>query len=37
MKLRVFQFDRMLSTHLPRLHKHFRNIRLAPDILVNDM
>jgi hypothetical protein len=34
MKLRVFQFDRLLAQNLPRLHVHFRKIRLAPDILV---
>lgn len=34
MKLRVFQFDRILEAHAPRLHAHFKIIRLAPDILV---
>lgn len=34
MKLRVFQFDRLLTHHLPRLHAHFKAINLAPDILV---
>lgn len=34
MKLRVYQFDRLLSEHLPRLHVHFKYICLAPDILV---
>lgn len=34
MKLRVFQFDRLLARHLPRLHAHFRQIQLVPDILV---
>jgi len=35
MKLRVFQFDRIMAAHLPRLHAHFRVINLAPDILVS--
>jgi len=34
MKLRVFQFDRILRWTLPRLHSHFTQIQLAPEILV---
>lgn len=34
LKLRTFQFEQLLALHLPRLHAHFRHIRLAPDILV---
>jgi hypothetical protein len=34
LKLRTFQFEQLLALHLPRLHAHFRQIRLAPDILV---
>lgn len=34
MKLRVYQFDRLLRWTLPKLHSHFENIQLAPEILV---
>jgi hypothetical protein len=35
MKLRVFQFDRIMAAQLPKLHAHFKNIRLSPDVLVS--
>ena len=35
LKLRVFQFDRLVSAHLPRLRAHFRDIGLAPDVLAS--
>ena len=33
-KLRAYQFDRLLKEHLPKLHAHFDAIGLAPEILV---
>jgi len=33
-KLRAYQFDRLLKWHLPKLHAHFDAIGLAPEILV---
>lgn len=35
LKLRVFQFDRLFSEHLPRLRAHFRDIGMAPDVLAS--
>lgn len=37
LKLRTFQFEKLLAMHLPRLHAHFRQIKLAPDILVRPL
>jgi hypothetical protein len=34
MKLRVFQFDRLLKSMIPRLHAHFEHLKLAPEVLV---
>ena len=34
MKLRVYQFDRILRYVLPDLHTHFQEIELTPEILV---
>jgi hypothetical protein len=34
LKLRAFQFDRLLKRQRPRLHAHFHAIGLAPEILV---
>ena len=34
MKLRVFQFDRLFKSSLPKLHHHFDNLKLAPEVLV---
>ena len=34
MKLRVYQLDRLLRWTLPKLHTHFNEIQLAPEILV---
>ena len=34
MKLRVFQVDRILRWTLPKLHSHFTNIQLAPEVMV---
>ena len=33
MKLRVFQFDRLFKGCLPKLHAHFDNLKLAPEVL----
>lgn len=33
LKLRVFQFDRLLGRFMPRLRAHFKDIGLAPDVL----
>lgn len=35
LKLRVFQFDRLLRERLPRLHAHFAHIGLAPEVLAS--
>ena len=35
LKLRVFQFDRLVSAHLPRLRAHLRAVGLAPDVLAS--
>ena len=34
MKLRVYQFDRLFKKNLPRLHSHFDELKLAPEVLV---
>ena len=34
MKLRVFQFDRLFKSMIPRLHAHFERLKLAPEVLV---
>jgi hypothetical protein len=33
LKLRVYQLDRLLRWHFPRLHAHFAAISLSPEIL----
>ncbi|KAJ8601528.1 hypothetical protein CTAYLR_008019 [Chrysophaeum taylorii] len=35
LKLRVYQFDRLVARFLPRLRAHFREIGLAPDVLAS--
>lgn len=35
LKLRIFQFDRLLRAKLPKVHAHFAAISLAPDVLVS--
>jgi hypothetical protein len=35
LKLRVFQFDRLLAREMPKLYAHFVAIGLAPDVLVS--
>mmetsp|Transcript_6026 Transcript_6026/g.8877 ORF Transcript_6026/g.8877 Transcript_6026/m.8877 type:complete len:871 (+) Transcript_6026:100-2712(+) len=35
LKLRVYQFDRLLTKYLPKLRRHFRRIGMAPDILAS--
>ena len=34
MKRRVYQFDRLLKWTLPRLHAHFLEVEMAPEIIV---
>lgn len=34
LKLRVFQFNKLLAKYLPRLHYHFEDIGLASDVLL---
>jgi hypothetical protein len=34
MKLRVYQLDRILHWMLPRLHSHFINIQMTPEVIV---
>lgn len=34
MKLKVYQLDRVLKWTLPRMHSHFKEIHLTPEILV---
>ena len=35
MKLRVYQFDRLLETYLPALHSHFEEVNLSPEVVVS--
>lgn len=35
MKLRVFQFDRLLELYLPALHRHFEDMNLSPEVVVS--
>ncbi|KAJ1445094.1 rab-GTPase-TBC domain-containing protein, partial [Pelagophyceae sp. CCMP2097] len=35
LKLRVFQFDRLVCLRLPRLRAHLKEVGLAPDVLAS--
>lgn len=35
LKLRIYQFDRLISSKLPSMHAHFRDIGLAPDFFAS--
>lgn len=35
MKLRVFQFDRLLELYLPAVHAHFESMSLSPEVVVS--
>ncbi|GBG27237.1 TBC1 domain family member 1 [Hondaea fermentalgiana] len=35
LKLRIYQFDRLISSKLPLMHAHFREIGLAPDFFAS--
>jgi uncharacterized membrane protein YgcG len=35
MKLRVFQFDRLLELYLPAIHSHFEEMNLSPEVVVS--
>mmetsp|Transcript_6572 Transcript_6572/g.10739 ORF Transcript_6572/g.10739 Transcript_6572/m.10739 type:complete len:917 (+) Transcript_6572:95-2845(+) len=35
MKLRVYQFDRLLELYLPAVHAHFESMHLSPEVVIS--